>query len=69
MVHTLDKVRDIALWVCTLLIDLCVILVYQKRGCVGIVSVAAKKSILAAVDEVKALPHYSSKGEVCVQSH
>lgn len=38
--------------------------VYQKRGYIDIVGIAAERSMRAAIDEVKHLPAYSTKGEV-----
>ena len=39
--------------------------VYNKNDYLGIVGEAAEKSMQSAVDEVKALPDYDTKGEVC----
>ena len=38
--------------------------VYNEKHYRDLVCEAAEKSMLAAVQEVKALPHYESKGEV-----
>ncbi len=39
---------------------------YDRNHYVEIVSVAAESSMQSAVEEVKALPDYSTKGEVCI---
>ena len=44
-------------------------LVYQKRGYIEIVGRAAEQSMRAAVEEVQALPEYSTKNEVHVHMH
>ena len=43
--------------------------VYNKRGYVDIVSRVAELSMQAAVEEVQALVHYESDGEVHVDVH
>ena len=45
-----------------LALDFCV--VYNRRGYVELVSEAAEDSMKAAIEEVQALPHYTSNGEV-----
>ena len=45
----------------------CLPIVYQKLGYIEIVGRAAEMSMRASVEEVQALPEYSTKGEVHVQ--
>ena len=47
---------------CTLIC--CLPLVYQKLGYIELVGRAAELSMCASVEEVQALPEYSTKGEV-----
>ena len=51
--------------ICTL--TCCLPLVYQKLGYIEIVGRAAEMNMRASVEEVQALPEYSTKGEVHVQ--
>ena len=50
--------------ICTLV---CLPVVYQKLGYIEIVGRAAEMSMRASMEEVQALPEYSTKGEVHVQ--
>ena len=52
--------------ICTL--TCCLPLVYQKLGYIEIVGRAAEMTMRASVEEVQALPEYSTKGEVHVAS-
>ena len=42
----------------------CLLLVYQKLGYIELVGRAAELSMQSCVEEVQALPEYSTKGEV-----
>ncbi len=42
----------------------CMITVYNKGGYLDTVDACAKLSMLKAIEEVKATPHYSTSGEV-----
>ena len=66
----LDEVRMISclvLFCLYLYFVTCTFTVYQQNGYRHIVNRAADLSIEAAVEEVKALPHYSTQEEVSVQ--
>ena len=41
-----------------------IIVVYNKRGYVDLVSLATEHSMRTAIEEVQTLPHYESNGEV-----
>ena len=47
----------------------CLPLVYQKLGYIEIVGRAAEMSMRVSVEEVQALPEYSTKGEVQVTAN
>ena len=53
--------------ICTL--TCCLPLVYQKLGYIEIVGRAAEMSMRVSVEEVQALPEYSTKGEVQVTAN
>ena len=46
----------------------CFFAVYQQNGYRQLVNTAADRSMQAAVEEVKGLPHYSAQGEVSVHT-
>ena len=52
-------------FLCSHMLD-CLFTVYQQNGYRQLVNRTADLSMQAAVKEVKALPHYSSQGEVSV---
>ena len=45
---------------------LCYLLVYKSGGYLEAVNTCAKLSMMKAITEVKALPHYAASGEVCM---
>ena len=51
-------------YACTLTCICCLPLVYQKLGYIELVGRAAELSMRTSVEEVQALPEYSTKGEV-----
>jgi hypothetical protein len=53
--------------ICTLIF--CLLLVYQKLGYIIIVGTATEMCMHASVEEVQALPEYSTKGEVQVTAN
>ena len=65
MITSAEVVLSMVDKICTLIC--CLPLVYQKLGYIEIVGRAAEMCMCASVEEVQALPEYSTKGEVCVQ--
>ena len=47
-------------------LTLCCLLVYESGGYLEAVNTCAKLSMMKAITEVKALPHYAASGEVCM---